>query len=94
MGRTSCLHEKVADFNPKKYIEFVDNHQPVTRLRTTENTPQVSKRWWIPGDEKIDFIKNHKMYLDESKQSEWDEVHAKELDLKIKSLPEKDFRHW
>ena len=86
--------KKVADFNPKKYIEFVDNHQPrgYKIKNDRKYTSSLEKvRDEFSGDERIDFIKNHKMYLDESKQSEWDKAHAKELDLKITKLPEKGF---
>ena len=87
--------KKVADNNPRKYIEFVDDYGPKnnhSREQDRKYTSSLEKvRDQLSGDEKIDFIKDHIRWVTPDKKEEWNRVHAIELDLKITELPEKGF---
>jgi len=87
--------KKVADNNPRKYIEFVDDHGPKnnhSREQDKKYTSSLEKvRDQLSSDEKIMFIKNHIQWVTPDKKQEWNRVHAIELDLKITKLPEKGF---
>ena len=87
--------KKVADDNPRIYIDFIFTNRPkkYNLMEDRKYTSSLEKvRDELSGDDKITFIKKHQQYVLENKQSEWDRVHAAELDKKISTLPKKGFQ--